>query len=603
MAARSTVVELLNGSAYPLRLVSSTVEGVFGAAPPGVVQPGALVRWESESDGVFTGTEGRAEYAVGATGASIDLHWDNPYEGSNSYDEQAPAGLRLQRSGGGGDDATVLWRLDQTAGFWGQMAQPAPGVVLGPAWLLTDGRVMAKQIGSAACWALTPDSQGSYVDGTWAALQPMQGNRVWFASALLPDGSLFVSGGEYFNGGPPSYSNLSEVYDPVSDNWQPVNPPISLATSSTPATPWPRIGDASCAVLPDGRVLLGNIFTNEVALFDPATRAFTVSPNQKAASCDEESWCLMPDGTVVTVETNNPPNAEKYLPATDQWVSAGGTGVSVLAAGSEIGPALALPNGDGMTAGGSGTIVRYTPDPSGVAGPGTWSNGPTFPLDANGFPFQPKDTPACLLPDGRVLLVVNPNDQGNTAPPGASPAQVLLAYPLGLFFFLYDPTPGIVAPLQPVDATAVRTSGNAYQAAMLLLPTGQVLMTIADGDGRTFFYNPQGEPAAEWRPVIEPVPYQGRVGQQSGSTDAASTESRRAAPTAMTWPRRRTTRWLDSRSPTARSATSARTITRPWASTPETASSGRTSTCPATLAPVLCSSRSSRTASRVTRQP
>ena len=513
MAARSTVVELVNETGYQLRLIQASAEGEWnGPPPPQRIEPGAFVRWTSQSARDFTGTQGRAEYAVGGSGAAIHLHWDNPYLGSNSYDEQSPAGLRLQRSGGGGDDATILWRLDQTAGFWGELTnRPGPSAVLGPAWLLTDGRVMAKQAGSAACWSLSPDASGSYVGGTWTQLSPMQGNRTWFSSAVLGTGRLFVSGGEYFNGAQ-VWSNLSEVYDPVADSWQPVTPPVSLPTATAAATPWPQIGDASSAVLADGQVLIGNINTPEVALFNPRTQAFAVSPNQKASKCDEESWTLMPDGTIVTIETNNPPNAEKYLPATDTWVGAATTGASALAAGSEIGAALALPNGDGMTVGGNGTILRYTPDPAGTARPGTWSIGPTFPNDVNGLPMQPKDTPACLLPDGRVLIVVNPNDQGNSTTATSTAAQVLLAYPLGVFFFLYDPAAPVGASLQAVDASAVRTTGNAYQAAMLLLPTGQVLLTLADGDGRNFVYNPLGQAAPEWRPAIEPVPYRAHAG-------------------------------------------------------------------------------------------
>ena len=47
---------------------------------------------------------------------------------------------------------------------------------------------------------------------------------------------------------------------------------------------------------------------------------------------------------------------------------------------------------------------------------------------------------------------------------------------------------------------------------MLLLPTGQVLLTLADGDGRNFVYNPLGQAAPGWRPVIEPSPYSAHAG-------------------------------------------------------------------------------------------
>ena len=45
----------------------------------------------------------------------------------------------------------------------------------------------------------------------------------------------------------------------------------------------------------------------------------------KGDSCSEETFTLMPDKTVVTVQCSNANNAEKYDIATDQWVSAGTT--------------------------------------------------------------------------------------------------------------------------------------------------------------------------------------------------------------------------------------------------------------------------------------
>ena len=42
-----------------------------------------------------------------------------------------------------------------------------------------------------------PDSHGSYVDGTWTRLASMHEPRLYYASAVLPDGDVFVAGGEY----------------------------------------------------------------------------------------------------------------------------------------------------------------------------------------------------------------------------------------------------------------------------------------------------------------------------------------------------------------------------------------------------------------------
>src|SRR5580693_6500536 len=66
--------------------------------------------------------------------------------------------------------------------------------------LLTDGTVMAQESNGTAWWRLTPDEWGDYTNGTWSPLAPMIDARLYYASAVLADGRVFVAGGEY-NGG------------------------------------------------------------------------------------------------------------------------------------------------------------------------------------------------------------------------------------------------------------------------------------------------------------------------------------------------------------------------------------------------------------------
>jgi hypothetical protein len=40
------------------------------------------------------------------------MHWDDPFIGSNSYDETAPAGFTLGHSGGDGNNASVTWNFN-----------------------------------------------------------------------------------------------------------------------------------------------------------------------------------------------------------------------------------------------------------------------------------------------------------------------------------------------------------------------------------------------------------------------------------------------------------------------------------------------------------
>ena len=111
--------------------------------------------------------------------------------------------------------------------------------------LLTDGTVMCQEQGGLRWKKLTPDSTGSYVNGTWSDLAPMHYTRRYYASAVLKDGRVFVSGGEYSNAG--SETTKTEIYSPVTDTWTEIGPPPG----------WSEVGDAACAVLPDGRRTAG----------------------------------------------------------------------------------------------------------------------------------------------------------------------------------------------------------------------------------------------------------------------------------------------------------------------------------------------------------
>ena len=153
------------------------------------------------------------------------------------------------------------------------------------------------------------------------------------------------------DGGTASISLPPSIYDPVADSW------TSIATPPG----WTNIGDAPSCVLPDGKVLLGNINTVQTAILDPVTRSWSVGGNKHDTS-SEESWTLLPDGTIIVAEVNNHPHAEKYLIANNHWIAAGSTppghdlvlnepGVSI-----EIGPAILMPDGRVFCAGATGTL-------------------------------------------------------------------------------------------------------------------------------------------------------------------------------------------------------------------------------------------------------
>jgi len=367
------------------------------------------------------------------------------------------------------------------AGTWTQLTNQ-PTFAASTMLLLTDGTVMCQQSGASNWWKLTPDDTGDYVNGTWNALSPMPNAPLYYASAVLRDGRVFCAGGEYNNFVPNADLLVAEIYDPLTNAW---------TTLGTPAG-WDKIGDAPCCLLPNGRVLLGAIDSTKTAIYDPAANTWTVAGTKDDAS-SEETWTLLPDGTILTVECTNVGKAEKYLPAQDKWVSAGNTPVTLPQSCpglvAEIGPALLLPNGRVFAIGATGHTALYTP-PAVINQPGAWNAGPDF-KDINGNLMYAMDAPACLLPNGKVLCTVGP------APP--------CSYPAPTTFFEYDGTA-----LKQIAGPS-NASGQPYVGRMLLLPTGQVLYAAASQS--ISVYTPDGVPQDAWRPTITTCPNHLYVGQ------------------------------------------------------------------------------------------
>src|SRR5215472_11121597 len=146
--------------------------------------------------------------------------------------------------------------------------------------LLTDGTVMCHEAGGMSWWRLSPDAKGSFVNGAWSALSPMHHTRLYYASAVLKDGRVFIAGGEYSDAG--SKTNTCELYEPLTDNWIEIAPPAG----------WTHVGDAPCVVLPDGRVLVGQIDDQRTAIYEPSLNTWSAGASKLDPS-SEESWVLM----------------------------------------------------------------------------------------------------------------------------------------------------------------------------------------------------------------------------------------------------------------------------------------------------------------------
>jgi hypothetical protein len=357
--------------------------------------------------------------------------------------------------------------------------------------LLTDGTVMCfdeglNSVGSPHVWNLVPDPFGNYVKGTWKPLpslpvSPTVGQiaPLYFASAVLKDGRVFRAGGEY-NGSSATADLLSaEIFDPFARTWTVISTPPG----------WVHLGDAISCVFPDGRVLVGSIDDNRTAIYDPIANTWSAGGNKLNQSSDEETWTLLPDGTILTAECFGHPQTEKFDIASNVWTSTGPTVTDLVEDSSkEIGPAILLPDGRVFAIGATGRTGLFSRAAI-AGGHDTWADGPTFP-EMNGQQLIAKDAPAALLPNGRVLCAVSPV--------GGCPASNQ-GYCPPTYFYEYDPTAPIATALTSLIAPP--NAGNAvFNGRMLLLPTGQVL--YASGGTDIEVYTPNGSPNPAWRPQI-----------------------------------------------------------------------------------------------------
>jgi len=222
-------------------------------------------------------------------------------------------------------------------------------------------------------------------------------------------------------------------------------------------------------------------------MYDPSTNTWSAAGAKDDAS-SEETWTLLPDETVLTVECQKHPNAEKYLAAADTWVSAGSLPTDLVEPSSiEIGPAFLLPDGRVFAVGATPHTAVYSPPP--IANmPGVWVAGPDFPTDENGNNLGAKDAPGCLLPNGKVLCAVGPV------------TGVSGAYLGPTMFFEFDPSPlTLERTSDPPNANGVPFTGR-----MMILPTGEVL--FAAGTPAIYAYTADGDPDPAWRPYITDCP-------------------------------------------------------------------------------------------------
>ena len=365
------------------------------------------------------------------------------------------------------------------AGTWSPVARTAPSASGGLMLLLTDGTVMCKSSsgggdGVGNVWnRLTPDSAGSYVNGTWSTLTPMADTRLYFSSQVLKDGRVFVAGGEYGTGGA-----KGETYDPLSNTWTAA--PVQGST----------ISDANSELLPDGRVLVALVTgtLRSTIIFDPVANVWTPGPTANGIH-NESAWVKLPDGSSLMVDRLST-NSERYIPSLNQWVVDATVPVQLYDAfGDETGPGFLLPDGRAFFIGSPSTTAYYTP--SGTNAPGTWAAGPAIP-GGQGAP----DAPGAMMPNGKILCTLSP------APTSAN------HFPTPTKFYEFDYTTNTFTQITtPTGGTQVSSIGT-YVTNMLVLPDGSVLYN-QQGVTQYYVYAPGGTPLAAGKPTISAITQNG----------------------------------------------------------------------------------------------
>ncbi|MGB7583758.1 MAG: kelch repeat-containing protein [Terriglobales bacterium] len=357
---------------------------------------------------------------------------------------------------------------EPAVGTWAKLTHE-PSFQTDTALVLTDGSVMMHQYNSGIWWKLTPTEQGSYAAGTWTQLASMQSGYapLYFASAVLPDGRVLVEGGEY-NNLQGVETNLGDIYDPTTNTWTAVAPP----------TGWRTIGDSPGVVLPNGTFMMGQGGqpSRLQVLFNASNLTWTATGTGKADGFSEEGFALVPNGDVLTVDTEDGTNSELYNPTSSAWSSAGSTIVVLPNSGGlgivpEMGPLVQRPDLSVVAFGATTNTSVFSTTA------GTWTAGPTFP---NGDDMA--DGPGAILPDGNILVYTSPGVFEGT----------------GSFYEFTTGNTFVAAP-----NTASGGSLESWEARLLVLPTGQVMYIPADGGTIDVeLYTPKGAAKAAWRPVI-----------------------------------------------------------------------------------------------------
>jgi hypothetical protein len=326
--------------------------------------------------------------------------------------------------------------------------------------LLTDGTVMCAVGGGSGgntWYKLTPDSSGSYTNGTWSQLASMNDTRLYYSSEVLPNGNVYVAGGEYGTGGSDA---RAEIYNPLTNSWS--------FSSTMPFT----ATDASAILLPNGNILQSNS-QSTYAQYNPNNNSW--SGTFGGPDSNETDWVQLPDSSILELVSYGQ-NTSRYIPSSNSWVNDATVPVALFGYGGELGSAHLLPNGNVFWLGATSNTAIYTP--SGNTNPGSWVAGPQIPGG-----FGAVDSAAAMMANGNILCAVG-STSGFSAP---------------TYFYEYNYTTNSFSQVNGPTGTSDNTSP--FTTSMLALPDGGILY---QGTG-LYEYKPNGSQVSSGAPSVQSI--------------------------------------------------------------------------------------------------
>jgi hypothetical protein len=328
---------------------------------------------------------------------------------------------------------------------WQALSGP-PTAYANGMWLMQDGTVLVNTPRTTELYSLAPDTSGSYANLTSTKVGHFLAIKSQFAAGVLSDGRLVTCGGEHTGVNLQlTETNFCEIYDPVTHK----------SKQFTQPSGWSNIGDSPAAFLPDGTFMLGNSqeFGNQVALLDAKTLTWSFGQGDQAS---EQGYTQLQTGDILTVNPGT--QVVKRYTSSANAFQVDAPLPAPLGNGDEIGPGLTLFDGRVIWFGATPNTCIYYPTLSGQNG--HWVQGPSLPIGADGTQWVAGDVPAVLLPNGKVLVLLRDQSNGNRTT-----------------FAQFDPNLNSCVLLSKAPASA--DIGGTCN--MLLLPSGQALVSFWSG--------------------------------------------------------------------------------------------------------------------------